>query len=723
MTQESNDPPIPEKKAVSEEETSSTPSTHDEVFKEFQEKGTQASQRATHQQESNTISSPYLNTYHYETHIHEVSGPFISGQGNIHTGIGVGTISNPVPEVCRVTFQEVAKLQKVFIEIPSYQRAREHLDTTPVLLLWGQERAGKSSAAIQLLHHWHQTEIFQLDPAIALSKWSSFEFTNTNGYWLHINRVGFVEGWTPFLFDLLCARIQENKSHLIITIDSHIPVRKEGLNRYFMPWDPPIKTDYLTFLVKHLRYYAPDEATQNQLEAAYNHPTISEWLTQETITLRDIDFLARLLAQGLREGFDPVEALQRLGSSAKKNVMEWFQNHPTVEDWSFMLAVVTLNGAAAQSINDAHERLLQRLQPVSVKDTTPPISISVGEDYGERLKRVGASLVKEVASTHYGNVAVHTVQLINPAWQQIALNYVWQREIHHHPLLIGWFDELVRTDDRSVRLRVAAAVGELAKQDTRTVNKWLIEPWANAQDVRLREAAAFALGIPAWDDQHVSWVQALLHYWSTNNNIRMNETAIFAYGGLVGERFPDFALAHLYHLTQKGSPLLHTSIVNSLLNIFGIGYRLSEYHTAVLFALQHWATHARSTPTYFVAILTFVLLANFTTPIKKGGYDIPTLLWISQRVPAFLTPMVTLWHIVLNNHLFKRWGYETLQVWIKLLDRANVTPQEPYLIFRRMLFQLMKKDRENEKRVRFRLDQWCEKSLTAQQLVQDLFRR
>jgi hypothetical protein len=308
---------------------------------------------------------------------------------------------------------------------------------------------------------------------------------------------------------------------------------------------------------------------------------------------REIDHLAILFAQVVRGELMVDVALSRFMAQAYKNVGSWFEKHATLEERTFMLAVAVFNGAKYQTVIDGQASLHSHLKQPTTEHDSPTAESVFGKTRTERVEEACARLVRGYEQTEFGRSSVELVQLNNPTLQPAVLRYVWQEYDKFRKPLLEWLRDLGHHPSFDIRARVAAAVGELTKYDFDYVKTMVLSVWAMQNDSKSRSAVSLALGIPAWEGEFAPEVLGLLHYWSALDNHGLRQAAAEAYGGLVGQRFPDIALHNLETIARESDDFhLFLTVSQSVVTLFDTGRFAADNYSKVLDALINWtSTH------------------------------------------------------------------------------------------------------------------------------------
>jgi hypothetical protein len=650
------------------------------------------------------------------------SGPIHTGSGDIHY-YGKAQSKGRSVNLGRVLEGACSKIRAVYIGSPQYDQARKVLAEKHVVILWGQARWGKWTSAIHLLLNLNAEEIIEIRPDLGLDDLHDVEFESKNrcGYVIDTLVPDSAEKLKAHTLKALSLKLRKQQSYLVITIDSRVNLFKDDLSGYLSTWNEVLNLTLM--LEKHVAYYLASQDELAKAPGLIKNETVQQ-LLRDPLLPGEIDRLAELLSKVARNELNFDEALARFEACAQQRVEAWFAEHADLEQRTFMLALAVFNGASYDAVIAADQRLQSLLGPILTNKETAASVFS--NTRSRRVKEACAHIEKGYVETEFGPSPVDLVVLDNPSFQPAVLRYTWQEYDRLREPLLAWLHELGLQLNFDVRARAAAAVGALCKYNFAHVRQTVLLPWANHEERSLvRTAAAFALGIPAWEGELAPQVLALLHHWSTlPDNWRLNWTAAAAYGGLVGLRFPDQALRDLYTIAQAGDLRLFGVMSRSVINLFQAGHLASEYYFKVIDALLTWAEDSKAKLVVLTSLYIFLQIA-LEDKIEAGapGTAMPTLLWLAQENDLYRYRLNALWCQSLNNKIVRESALETLRQWILLADNDAQT----YSSLKAMITNIVSQGTDHEEeRLRHYLNRWAnnprQKSKAADKILSALYR-
>ncbi|MFB2770181.1 HEAT repeat domain-containing protein [Pelatocladus sp. BLCC-F211] len=638
-------------------------------------------------------------------------GAYFTDQVDI-TGDVVGgnqtkrTKRSSVKEVAgQILSANIEKIRSVYVETDSYQHVKTILDEKHLLILQGHRRFGKQTTAIHLLSTFNAEEIFEIDPAI--TDLSSFQCEAKQVYLIDTLAVDSAEKLNGYVLNGLSRKLKQQQSHLVITLESHLSISQESLGGYLFHWKDLPSTDKL--LEKHLRWYITDQAMLDSGYSVAQSDAVRQLLAKQLLP-SEIDTLASLLAKVASHELHLEEALARFGYSAYEQVKNWFeQDKREFSQRIFMITLAVLSGSSYQAVKDASQRLQLLVQPPSKKDEESDPTPVFYQTRSQLLKEVFANLVPGYENTEFGRTPVELVEFKNPTFQPAVISYVWHEyDYLREPLLI-WLQELGSHGDSEVRIRAAAAIGELSKYAFRDVLNQVLRPWANSQNRSLQKLAALALSVPVFESNLAPQVLGLLHSWSTlKNNSNLRWTATSAYGGYVGLRFPDAALRDLFAITSSGEASLFSAVIESIVNLFASGKFLPNQYFNILSALQEWTAQTKITTPNQLGLLIFWRLMREdkvrvdVTEINNN--HVPTLLWLAQENQIYEDLIVCLLRRALNFKATRVSILNEIHNWLKFVDYDHRFKR----VLGRIIYTLVVQGNEREReRILYKLNQWA----------------
>ena len=292
----------------SDAEVSARPVSEEELVKETKDKD--VARIVAELLRGQQIASVYIDA--------RSGGVFFGGKARITGDIVGGDQAKWVPAAAtdalaeapagRVLSENLAKVGGVYVRPSIYSHAQRILSERHVLILWGQAHWGKWTTALHLLSTLHADEIFEINPDVNLDGILSSEFELQRGYVIDTLAPEGVEKLNTFVLNRMSNRLRKRHSHLVITVDSRVPLSKETLSGYLVVWsDVP---DRAQLLEKHLACYLTDKDMLARARELSQADAVQQLLSTHLLP-GEIDHLAELLAGVARGELKLEEALAR----------------------------------------------------------------------------------------------------------------------------------------------------------------------------------------------------------------------------------------------------------------------------------------------------------------------------------------------------------------------------------------------------------------------------
>jgi|GEM_PF-6078939 len=649
------------------------------------------------------VASVYIDArQHYETRVGSVAGAVSSGSGDVKYGTAsTGKRSEGSVDTGQVLSEDLEKIKNVYVRPSPYNQAQKLLSERHVVLLLGSAHSGKLTTALHLLSSFNDG-IFEISPNIKPEKLGSFEFEKEQGYVIDTLVPDEITSLNSSLLNRLSNKLVNQNSYLVITVDSRVALSRESLSRYLVVWnDIPNRDDLLK---QYLAWYSTDNAECSKAEELSKSDAVQQLLNTHLLP-REIDHLAILLTKVAKGELDLQAALSRFEAQAYRDVETWFDNNKDLENRAFMVSVAVLNGASYQAIADAAKMLQSSIEPLLPEDELQVTNTIFGKTHSQRLKEVCAHPVQGYEQTHFGRSPVELVELDNPTFQPAVLRYIWKEFDGLRELLLVWLRDLGSNSGFDVRVRSAAAVGELSKYNFKYVESLVLSHWAKQRDNKSRASAALALGIPAWEGEFAPQVLGLLHHWSTLRHSQLCRTATEAYGGLVGQRFPDIALHNLHLIARNNGIYLLDILSRSVASLFEVGYLIPDYYFKVIDTLIIWTADRKdqtATTTGLLIFLTLAFVAKVEAPPDGGKW--PTFLWLAQENEDYKSKITRLLRRTLNTDLTEDMALDILHYWLLIVEEDT----RLYSLLSQLIVTLAKGTINERRRLNFFLTRWSQ---------------
>lgn len=252
---------------------------------------------------------------------------------------------------------------------------------------------------------------------------------------------------------------------------------------------------------------------------------------------------AQLVAQANDAG--TAEELAAALAGESQALDEWLDQRPDARSLAALAAVACLDGVPSSDYDEAAIHLAELLEGEIEAPSEPP-------RFGPRERLWPAGLARyrdEQVATHFGWQETEIVEICPPHQHPAVVGYLWRKlgGEFRRPFLL-WLLELPSGSSNRLAYAAARTAGILFACDPVAIEREVLRPWAHAEDPGLRNAAAFALGMPVMIGADPSSARRLVKQWS--GQLALQEAAIAAYGGPLG--IWDQSAAAPSHLWEVG---------------------------------------------------------------------------------------------------------------------------------------------------------------------------
>ncbi|MEO7908029.1 MAG: hypothetical protein ABIV47_00130 [Roseiflexaceae bacterium] len=601
-----------------------------------------------------------------EAKVYSATGGTHSGSGAVYFDYyGANHPNGKGYSIERVLQLSLDKVLAVYVPPLTHAEAQRRIGTNHVLVLGGQVHGvGKYSAALHLLADVGNTELFQVSSNIDLEDAKAFTFQKATGYIIENLALDRARALNGTLLQRLAAQLKDLHSHLIITVHANTPLDIDALEGYGLRWEQPLKSDQV--LDKHIKWYISNAIERNQaFSFCYDADVQKAYQGQPPA---QIDRLAQLLAEAARGQITLAQALEQFAFNARKQVLEWFDQHPDLDQRTRLLAVAVFHRGHYERAMAADKQLQELIKPPSPANIPLPLPPIFEQTSTAKLKEAGARIERKPERIGADTSIVERVFLENPALQPVIVQYVWDEFVGLRSMLLKWLTDLGKSDDAETREYAAAAIGELAKHDFSAIYTGIIEPSASDDDARARILAAVALGILATREELAPQILARLHEWSMSSYRWPRWTATLAYGLFVGREYPADALWDLYAIMRTPDSTILTMVRNSIVDIFAIGKQAPTYYFRVLEALDIWVSDSSSSGLQVIWLNIFMQLAQHAKHPLPTRAAQPTLLWIYTENSAYQATIRRLIRMALNTQVPRCEALKALHGWLCAAD-------------------------------------------------------
>lgn len=212
-------------------------------------------------------------------------------------------------------------------------------------------------------------------------------------------------------------------------------------------------------------------------------------------------------------------------SAADAALGDWLAGGRPNAEVAALAAGVTLSGHSADVVQDQVDTLAKLLE------TTESVTSELA---GKSVWPAGLlGLGTERVQTHFGAHAMRTVGVCEPYLPQDFVRAMWESFGERFRIRYSaWLADLPAVP--ALRWDAAYTAGVLFSVDPVLVESQILRPWALHDRAIFRHCAGVALGAPIAIGADPEPARLLAHQWISGDNVRYQEAAIAAYGGLLG---------------------------------------------------------------------------------------------------------------------------------------------------------------------------------------------
>ncbi|MCW2881169.1 MAG: hypothetical protein JWQ95_5269 [Sphaerisporangium sp.] len=519
-----------------------------------------------------------------------------------------------------VSQHEMKEARTCYVRHAIYQAAAEQLESSNMVALIGNAGTGRRTAALNLLHDFvgGQREVVELNPAHTLETLAAREYRKAHGYLLCGWPRDDVDGSiAEFHVREIRRRVRDVGAYLVITgTATSLP---EGDR---ISWVPPSARD---ILLAH--QVAPEVADEAAAQITNDH------------AMTDVVTLARDLASGV----PLADALGRLESAGRREVVTWFDG-PRTRGELFEMAAMAFTAGLTES---GFESLLARLETIAGIGAESADALSADDPMpSRRLVRVAEGSLFSLSPGRRLEFKVggHRIHVMRELYQRHGMR-LWDP-------VTEWLNECATQRDPSVQAEIARGVAILASvADYSYVENTFLTPWARGRGVmRSQATAAMAISWLCLDETTRPEVLRTVSLWTRASAARPKFTATLAWSGELGIRFPREATRMLWlQIRDSEKPVRHAEI--ALAHLFAA---LTEATGNALPMLDRLARQISNDRRIGRAVDPLIRAILSVLSARADGSRIPTVTAHLRSCPESAAPLARLWSAVLVKRPYRK---------------------------------------------------------------------
>ncbi|GGM87628.1 hypothetical protein [Streptomyces fuscichromogenes] len=429
-------------------------------------------------------------------------------------------LAGPLPE------DQLRRLRQVFREPADYGEHREQLRAGRLLVLHGPPGTGRACTALSLLDGLTGGRVSRLDPRTDLDGLDDDQISDGHGYTLEPSATGLPDETG---LDRLRELLGRKEAYAVLLAAPEPGDLLSHGGRYHRAHTPAAQTAVLDgHLRLELRDFGPELYERARTTAL--DPDVLEARGLDELRPAEAAQYARLLARHTRDELTHDELLAGCRRFAENQAAEWFaggvrsETPERLRDAAYRIAVAVLDGASLSAVVEAAEVLAWELTVTVDPEATPGRPLfSDGVD----ARLVSARAVAELGTEEVGTeeVPVRTVRFGGEALAPAVLGHLWQHRHNARGPVLRWLAGLCEDDRPQVWVRAAVAAGQLCRLDLSHTVHELVQPMAQAEQVRRRVFAATVLDVAVRSPEAGGAVRALVAFWSRHPDRHLRWTA------------------------------------------------------------------------------------------------------------------------------------------------------------------------------------------------------
>ncbi|MFE7270097.1 hypothetical protein [Streptomyces sp. NPDC057623] len=553
---------------------------------------------------------------------------------------------------------EVEACLDPYVEPDCFREAAQALERDGVVVLVGPTGTGKRSGAIALLAGITGNRSFVvITPDQEIRQLAERAFTRGFGYVL-LDRINeAATGTEDFDWRRVRDRLRDKGAHLVVTT-VHEAVGETPESVRHVRWRPP----------------EPAEVLRTRLRRAGCGAEIVREATGALPPGCRVGEVAEA-AEQIIEGSEPGQVWRRIGDGAAQPVRDWFAKERTLQEIAEITTAAFTPGASRRAFETYQEQLEPLLAGAFPQPPSPtPGAWAVASDGAgpeaatgpsgtellpalprppvtDRRRSLTQNDLVVTQEQRHGSVTRTVLVFPDHQYRQWVLEELCENySTSYWNGVRDWLTSLAgRQPDGELQMSIASGLALLARPDFEEVAEHYLDPWARgAAGQHGRHIVPLVLWCMCLDETLDATALTLARSWAESQNPGLRSTAMVAFSGQLGVRFPHDAVKWLWHLIRQGRRDADEAAV-ALANLFALLTECREDAGVVVDALVYRLgvqDRSRVEPRVREATLDAVM-AVLTARDLRTGHPICAVLaeWNAQ----LLGKMAELWASALRN--------------------------------------------------------------------------
>ncbi|MFE9995550.1 nSTAND3 domain-containing NTPase [Streptomyces avermitilis] len=468
-----------------------------------------------------------------------------------HFGIGgIGGTDTPNARrraIGRLDAGEADAVLESYVAPPCFEEAVRALRQDGVVVLVGPPGTGKRSGAVALLDAVADgAEYVVLSPGRSLEELATGRpaFEKGNGYVLLDRMNEGSSGTADFDWRRVRDAVREQGAHLVVT------------TVHTVDGEPPESVRHLTWQVPALA----DVLRVRLRKAGCAETTVEQAVGLLPAGCRIAEAVAA--ADRIARGADLAGVWQEYGSSAAHPVRDWFAAERSLQEAAEVTTLAFVIGAGRRDFELCQEGLEPYLAPAFPQTPTGPgtatadgAPAAVPRRTVDRRRSLARNDLVATEAQKHGALSRTVLVFRTPQYRQWVLEELWaNHSTDYWDGVRDWLTDMVRTvPDPDLQMSVASGLALLARPAFDEVAESYLHPWARGTAGPLGQSTATMV---LWwmcllDENLGATALAVARGWAQSRDPGLRSTAMAAFGGELGVRFPSDAVKWLWHLISR----------------------------------------------------------------------------------------------------------------------------------------------------------------------------
>jgi hypothetical protein len=577
--------------------------------------------------------------------------------------------------VDRVPDAVLDEIGRSFVPPPVYGRLRERLAESHVAVLHARPGWGRTTTGLAVLGGLCPAGVWGLSPDTDLRNLRPAKLQEGGGHLLEIRALDRIAPVKVPHVEALATACAERGVRLLVTLDANLAPAQAVLDEFGVDGGAPADAD--TVLRRHLARHVEDDAGDLLDDPAVKGFVASVLDTTETadttLGMRELVELAGSLARVATGEATVDEVRARWEERSSQSITRWLSELPDLADQAFVVALAAFNGSPYLTVSRLARRLERRIRRALDDDAAGERRPFFGPSRDERLDIARAEVFASDLHTRYGSQPVEGVRFCNRAYPRQVLRQVWIQHDVARDIVVDWLRDVGDDADPDVRTKAATAIGMLATLELEWIRRQVLLPWADSPDLRHRESAVTALGLPSREPELAGAVARMLREWvGERRRPQRRRTAIAALGTRVGGFTRAETLAMLRAVAADDDMRVTYALCDSVVTLLRDALPEVAEAAPLLRALTRWSGKKAPPVRRRSALHCFLYLAvDVTHEDPADGTAWPALLWLAGQDPDTRAAVTTLWRRALRTPHVALLAPDVLIRWV---EAAAVSP-------------------------------------------------